>query len=433
MFRYQEVSPGHWVALVATSFLSGMLSLLGSSTIFMIMVRQREEKLQKFHNRLLLGMSSMDMLSTSGLGVSTLFLLQHPSKAYWYEMNGICTIQGAFFTLGLAGPIYNACLCLHYLAVIKYNIKEETLEAYEKYVHGISLGLPIILSVFGAALDLFHPSMKGICWLSGGCELDKSNDECKARSEMLLSAYKYTIYIIVGLTFLLVLFSMGSLYCFIRGQTMKMRRNYTSLGRRNSIVGSEEKRGAQEETLIQAYLYIAAFLCVYTFPLVSQIIKSKPPYFIKLLRAIFSPLFGLYNFIIYVRPRMVLVKQRNEGMSFLKRLKEVILPSHQGEERVQSKSSKVESRLSMIRRQTHDQNDNNFQLNMGTNESKDEQLSLGSLEDAERIQVDLCMTSSDHRSRDTSVSPALLRMVSNQLQEVHASVQKNLDLDSWTV
>ena len=60
------------------------------------------------------------------------------------------------FNLGFAVPCYNAMLCLYYLAIIRFEIKEDALVKYEKYMHAVSILLPLIGSILGVVFDLFH-------------------------------------------------------------------------------------------------------------------------------------------------------------------------------------------------------------------------------------------------------------------------------------
>merc|ERR1712038_316757 len=206
--------------------------------------------------------------------------------------------------------------------------------------------------------------MGAMCWVGNGCELqdvtasntnadvdtDGSHADCDPRPELLLNTFKYTVFTIIGITFLLISLSMGSLYLFIRNQTLAMNK-YQTFSRRNSIVGHEEKKAAHEETALQGMLYVTGFICTYIFPLVAQIIQGRVPLSIKLLRSICYPLAGLWNLIIYVRPRYVIVREDRHGeISFLGALKAVVFPrtdGHGGD--AEKRNKRKESRLSMIR------------------------------------------------------------------------------------
>ena len=193
--------------------------------------------------------------------------------------------------------MYNASLCVYFLAVIKYNIQDDTLIKYERYMHGFAILPPLFGSIFAASFNLFHPRSKGVCMFADGCEFGDP-DTCVPRPHALttfLKVYGLTVGAIVVLT---IVYCMGSIYYFVRAQAIAMRK-YQSFQRGNSINGGigsngREKTSTHRETMIQAMLYVIAFFSSFIWVIVLAFMKSDkaPPFAIMVLKSIFNPMQG---------------------------------------------------------------------------------------------------------------------------------------------
>ena len=79
-----------------------------------------------------------------------------------------------------------------------------------------------------------------------------------------------------------------------------------------------------EDTKIQAYSYVCSFLLSYLFTTIlivfEMILEVRLPYPIIIMQAIFAPLQGFWNFLIYIRPRLKDVTRSHPHLSFLRRL-----------------------------------------------------------------------------------------------------------------
>ena len=153
MLRY---SKGQWDALIWSSRLSAFFSILGSVTVIFMILRRRKVRLALFHNRLVLGMCLMDIVSSIGWGANVTmapsYLRNRVYPAYGNEIT--CNIQGFFITLGLCVPFYNCCLCLYYMFYIRYEVKEDIFKKYEKYFHAIAVLPPLsVVSFFKKRLS----------------------------------------------------------------------------------------------------------------------------------------------------------------------------------------------------------------------------------------------------------------------------------------
>ena len=136
--------------------------------VITMILRGGKEKREKIHNRLLLGLSAVDIINSSALGVSTAAFPRAVGHLIYgaYGNQTSCTAQGFFLGLGIGASLYNAALCIHYLCVIKYNISDDVLRKYEKYMHGIPLGFASFVAIFAVSTGIIHPTVKANCWVS---------------------------------------------------------------------------------------------------------------------------------------------------------------------------------------------------------------------------------------------------------------------------
>lgn len=322
-------------------------------------------------------MSFMDILNSIALWFTT---WATPSKfrELVYHASGTettCSIQSFFVVLGFALPCYNAMLCLHYLCVIKFNMKDEILVKYEKFMHAFAILVPLGIATLGLCLNLFHPSVHGggTCLLGNGCDLsdlllqqqenmnnttglqEENQEECTPRPPQLLSMMRVLLLSLSVITFITITVSMSIIYCFVRSQAKTMKK-YHRIQRRgqlttdpittnNDVVGStndhnsssfrnnswrsgcsspRKPREQHTEALIQSSLYVAAYMCTFIIPFTIGMRKEQVSFGLKVLEGMFYPLQGFWNFICYVRPKFLDFRTKTDK-SFFCILKYIIM------------------------------------------------------------------------------------------------------------
>ena len=62
-------------------------------------------------------------------------------------------------------------LCLYYLLVIKYNVKDDVLEKCEKYMHAYAVVPTAIIAIIGSSLGMLNPGKLDYCGLGDGCDI----------------------------------------------------------------------------------------------------------------------------------------------------------------------------------------------------------------------------------------------------------------------
>ena len=136
--------------------------------VITMILRGGKEKRGKVHNRLLLGLSTTDIINSSALLVSTAPFPRSVGHLIYgaYGCQISCSIQGFFLGVGISTGLYNAVLCVHYLWVIKYNVSHDVLKKYEKYLHGTAIIPTLFLATFAVSTNIIHPTVKANCWVS---------------------------------------------------------------------------------------------------------------------------------------------------------------------------------------------------------------------------------------------------------------------------
>lgn len=310
---------------------SGVLSLCGSLTIIYILL-QSNRQLDSSYRRLVFGMSVSDVISSGFFAIC--FIPRRSVLA--------CNIQGFLFHVGVTTtPMYNASLCIYYLVSIFFEKDEQWIKKrLEPFLHGV----PIIWNLLATVFLLRSGSINEtgvLCWIGPkpmDC-LEDPNMEC----ERGLFADKYR-WLFVGyqtlLNFLIILISMIMVCVKVASQERKLNR--TVAIRRTSRISQsvtegvtdvesvifqrpkKRKKGVQQRKAAnQALVYVLAYFFPFLFPTIHYAIKSmlgKRSFTTWLLMAIFMPLQGLLNAIVFIRPRFIALRQRHPDLSFIKTL-----------------------------------------------------------------------------------------------------------------
>ena len=143
------------------TLMSSSLSFIGSSAIVYIILKDWQTKLIRVHNRLILGISIIDLLHSIALGFSFIPSPRINDCSFGFGNELTCTTQGFFLVLGLAVPSYNTMLSLYYTATIVYSISEESIaQKYEPFMHLYAF-LPSLAGASIGAIKNFTSVKKG--------------------------------------------------------------------------------------------------------------------------------------------------------------------------------------------------------------------------------------------------------------------------------
>ena len=196
------------------------------------------------------------------------------------------------------------------MAVIRYNVNDDTLNSLEPLMHLVAISLPLSEAILGVALDLFHPTGGLLCWLpptNDDINLDDSLE--MKRLHKIVPIMKLCIIITSLVVFLIIVISMWGVIATVRKQEKCMEeyqnlpiattrgprlslsgaanltlhveetntnnnnsstttnnaqnRIPTPISRRNSNMPVNTGTLGSKEALIQASLYFGAFLCTW--------------------------------------------------------------------------------------------------------------------------------------------------------------------------
>lgn len=312
--------------------------------------------------RLMLSMSTSDFIVSFAWFMTTWPIpkdensVDNPSDIVYGNSGTMqtCTAQAFFIQLGIVTPFYNALLSCYYYLTIRREWKEEEFKKRVEWIgHIIAISFGLGTSIAGLVMKIFHNS-KVWCWINSypmGCGDGPGQTPCLRghNSKMLRWAFYYgPLWFMISL----VAFFMTLVYCYVRGLDNKMAR-YTSTYRKKAARSSAEfelseradsdnegdnnsKRRSSRmrmsrtfsnmkiETLNeqrrqrrnerskavanQGLFYAGTFALVWLFGTVvrgMQLAGATPPWAIIFLFAVFTPSQGFFNFLVFIRPRLI--------------------------------------------------------------------------------------------------------------------------------
>jgi hypothetical protein len=247
-----------------------------------------------------------------------------PEGLFWGAIGNTtsCEASGFFFTLLSSQSYFNAGLALYYYLIIVRSSRQEYLnKRVEPFIHATSLLLPLCFAIWILTTDSYNPLYYNGGWCSvyeypAGCSRVGSNVKCTRGSMAKLIGTIYLFCFTLS-PFMAYMLAMTSILCYVRGRRISLRPSSTF--------------DQFKETIIQAILYIASFIVPYTFTILALFVTSEDPLsrfiFASFLKLIL-PLSGLFNVIIYIRPRYVILRySRGQNVPSFTLLREIIMGS----------------------------------------------------------------------------------------------------------
>jgi hypothetical protein len=160
--------------------------------------------------------------------------------------------------------------------------------------HAIPISFAISTATAGLFLDLYNPVELGIgCWIAAAPMGCKSNSEvtCDRGKDADLCLWAFAgVEVILSLLF--VVGAMLTIFLRVRQQVNLIERRYSVVSGQQSTKNREKLR----KTMVQAFLYISAFMLTYLFTSILRIMendgKSTKFFAVSLLSQIFHPLEG---------------------------------------------------------------------------------------------------------------------------------------------
>ena len=162
--------------------LTSLLSILGSCYIIFDICRL--EKRNTYH-RIIFGMNVMDLMALVAWFFTTWPMPEGTVGAVGATGNqGTCSAQGFFSQLSIATVLYNACLSIYFMLVIKWGWTEQRIQKakLEYYFHAVCLTVGVGTAAMALIFGLYNPA-GWQCWITAapvGCteswEMEDNDD-----------------------------------------------------------------------------------------------------------------------------------------------------------------------------------------------------------------------------------------------------------------
>jgi len=180
----------------------------------------------------------------------------------------------------------------------------------EPFLHGWSLGYPFTTAIVCVVLDLFGPSNEAFCWIG---DMNCNTDQCMERFLIFTLAFG-SVGVIVSL--LITVFCFILIFDSFREIFASMRRQNLPNARQNQ---SSDLSLKMKESATQGMLYIGAFIITHVWSCVVDITiwtQHNPSKILLILSAIFYPLQGFWNFLIFARPKANTILKHSPDKSY---------------------------------------------------------------------------------------------------------------------
>ncbi|KAL3933930.1 MAG: hypothetical protein SGBAC_010188 [Bacillariaceae sp.] len=278
---------------------SGFLSMAGSMSIILHILRSKKRRKLVYH-RLLLGMSMSDLISSFFLFLSSWLV---PKGTKMYLASGTmttCTVHGMLSqAASITTPSYNAALSIYYLLVVFWELPEKTVHGWEFFLHAWPITLGLGTGIAGLPLELYNPA--GFhCWISGlpsGCDT-KDDVECQRGNLSWVFRWAF-FYAWIWFYFVVIAVCIGLVYYKVLQQERK--------NDRYNISGQVVDRYRSRRVANQAFFYVGAYYLTFLFGTISrsmQVEGTPVPEAIWICFVVFYPLQGFFNALIYMMPRL---------------------------------------------------------------------------------------------------------------------------------
>jgi len=242
------------------------------------------KKRKQTYSRIVAAMSCFDCMTSFIYALSTWPIPKGDGSSPLYASGNTqtCTAQAFFIQLSLGAPMYNLCLAMYYMLVIKHGWSDIKLAKIERFVHSIIVVIAFGIAIAGLPLKIYG-NANVWCWIVSDANLYRW---------AFFYVELWSIIVIVTIVMATVVKSVAK----VENKTRRcsMRSNTTKSARVAIVV----KR--------QAFYYVGAFYVTWiplTILRILQTLGKQVPYGIFLCAVIFTPLQGFFNCLVYLRPR----------------------------------------------------------------------------------------------------------------------------------
>ncbi|GFH52892.1 hypothetical protein CTEN210_09368 [Chaetoceros tenuissimus] len=299
--------------------------------------------LQLPYTRIIFGLAISDIIQSLGILISPFAAPSDTPEAIFARGNTrSCEFAGFLLSGAVAVPMYTVLLMFYFFCRVRWKLsKIEFAKRYEKYGHGFIILWTLIGALFSTINGDINASRYGsLCVMHPypiGCDKDPdiygecTRGEHSIRNAAILQYGPVCISFILLVAMLIIL-----IWTVFREERILHIQHLTALRRRNHREGNVvpqqlEQNGSYpltRETCIQACLYISAFLLCYIFILINVIsifVLGDHPRWTFHAISLFWPSGGLFNILIYIRPKVMKLKVAHPHLGYCARVLLVFL------------------------------------------------------------------------------------------------------------
>lgn len=287
-----------------------LLSVLGTAMIISAVFRS--EKNRKNTQQRIVGlMSVVDIFAAFTWLTTHLWIPKDYPDFAGIGNKYTCRTQGFLIQLTTISILYNACLSIYYMLLIKYNWKSHQLVRIEKWFHLVTITFGVGTSIAVLCLDLFHPSNWN-CFI--GPDYTKNPDP---RADLAKTLVLLFAYIPIWIAASISIVCMTLVYFHVK----KIE------ARAKQWVSLTSQMKQTKEIFVQGILYVSVFIVTYIFASCvrfTQFFGKRPPVWLIVLAGSLIPSQGFMNALVYFRLRVHRKMKQNPGSTRTKVILEIM-------------------------------------------------------------------------------------------------------------
>lgn len=306
-------------ALAILPLFSVVLSVLGSAAILRLTLRRPKPT---SYERILFGLSVSDIASSMTNALGAFLVPRDSSHRIWaVGTDATCKALGTAYQITQAGFMYSGMLSLYFLLTIRFGMSNQTFAKYvEPAAHMSAAAGPSVTAMLGLYWDVYGEVRLGPgCWTVPDREYGEMFGWIATAVPMAL-----TVLGVLGGQILIVL------HCRqVLSRSISHQERWSSSASGGSDHDNNKRQRLRNVT-IQSVSYVAVFLAVNLWPIVVRILDNEGVgteaslYPLLVLQAIFLPIQGFGNCVIYVRPRYRHHRQRHPDESITQTLLKIL-------------------------------------------------------------------------------------------------------------
>lgn len=297
-------------------------------------------------HRIIFGVSVADIIQSLGILTGPFSVPSDVPQALWSLGNVTsCRISGFMFNVGsMSVPMYILFFAYYCLCKVKQRMDDTDFACLEWKVHIFIVLFTVGICTASLLTDSVQSCPYGIvCTFSAspaGCQiLPELYGECDRRSEQYAQLYYsillFGVYFFCFIGIVICMFQVCWYVIFVKksmNQGLRLTTDHETLspyferGGRGRVQHLE--RIQIREFFIQASLYVSVYLITYVFWMVLImfiVLKTElPPLWIATTAAIFYPIGGVLNILVYFRPKALTLMKNHSRYSWFQALVLVI-------------------------------------------------------------------------------------------------------------